>query len=227
MDDDYLLGHQCGRTAYVRAGHGWIWSIAAHDEGKSRGQLGLARVPIRIPVQRYGVPDDHQRRLRCDHPAHRTRSASPDLPVPRFSSAVEQEIHGYIQAAADLRARFQAGVTARHPRPVRERGLPELIGLRWHRPATRQRLRGRGTSRQRRLRALNLPPRAQTARARKSHRFRIEHSERSVKMATLSRGNRFARIDADPVMVTANRPAASAPGLHPKGAGSPSEGQCR
>ena len=52
--------------------------------------------------------------------------------MPRFSGGVEEEIHEYVQAAADLRAQFQAGVTAATRDLFESAGLPELIDLRWH-----------------------------------------------------------------------------------------------
>ena len=52
--------------------------------------------------------------------------------MPRFSSGVEEEIHGCVQAAADLRAQFQAGVTAATRDLFESAGLPELLDLRWH-----------------------------------------------------------------------------------------------
>ena len=51
------------------------------------------------------------------------------LPVPRLGDAVEEEIHGCVQAAADLRAQFQAGVTAATRDLFESAGLPELLDL--------------------------------------------------------------------------------------------------
>lgn len=119
-----------------------------------------------------------------------------DLPVPRFDAAVEQAIHDHIQAAANLRARFQTGVTAATVDLFDSAGLSELLSLRWHEqprdigfavaklaPTT--------------LRAANLAPRA----------GQILEKLASVPNRTLgdicasgelSRGNRFARIDSEP-----------------------------
>jgi type I restriction enzyme S subunit len=119
-----------------------------------------------------------------------------DLPVPRFGSAVEEEIHWKIQAAADLRAKFQAGVSGATNDLFESAGLPELLDLRWHdqprdigfavpmlTPIT--------------LRAANLSPRIRN----------IIEKLVSVPHRTLgnictggqlSRGNRFARIDSEP-----------------------------
>jgi len=118
------------------------------------------------------------------------------LPVPRFSSAVEEEIHVCVQAAADLRARFQAAVSGATLDLFESAGLEELVDFRWH-----DQRRDRGfmvagltpTT----LRALNLSPRA----------HRIIEKLASVPHRTLgeicaggqlSRGNRFARVDSEP-----------------------------
>jgi hypothetical protein len=119
-----------------------------------------------------------------------------DLPVPRVGGGVEEEIHGYVRAVADLRARCQAGVSAATRDLFESAGIPELIDLHWHdqprdtgfavkmlTPTT--------------LRALNLAPRVE----------RIIGKLASVPHRTLgdictggqlSRGNRFARIDSEP-----------------------------
>ena len=52
--------------------------------------------------------------------------------MPRFGSAVEEEIHEYVQAAADLRAQFQTGVTGATRDLFESAGLPELLDFRWH-----------------------------------------------------------------------------------------------
>ena len=120
-----------------------------------------------------------------------------DLPVPRFGAAVEEEIHGHIQAAADLRAKFQAGVTAATRDLFESAGLPELLDLRWH-----DQPRDTGFAVNERLtpttlRAANLAPRMR----------QIVEKLASVPHRTLgdicaggqlSRGNRFARIDSEP-----------------------------
>ena len=70
----------------------------------------------------YGAIVQH---IEADHIA--------DLPVPRFNSGVEKEIHGYVQAAADLRAKFQDGVIAATRDLFKSAKLPELIDFRWYR----------------------------------------------------------------------------------------------
>lgn len=119
-----------------------------------------------------------------------------DLPVPRFDRAVEEEIHGCVQAAADLRAQFQEAVTAATRDLFESAGLPELIDFRWDREP-----RDIGFSVTKltptTLRAMNLAPRAE----------RILDRLTSVAYRTLgdicaggqlSRGNRFTRIDSQP-----------------------------
>jgi hypothetical protein len=118
------------------------------------------------------------------------------LPVPRFGNAVEEEIHGYVQAAADLRARFQAGVTAATRDLFESAGLPELLDLRWY-----DQPRDTGFVVQRltptTLRALNLSPRAGRIVGKLASVPHRTLSEICVG-GQLSRGNRFARIDSEP-----------------------------
>jgi hypothetical protein len=118
------------------------------------------------------------------------------LPVPRLGDTIEKEIHGCIQAAADLRTRFQAGVTAATRDLFESAGLPELLDLRWHdqprdigfavesiTPTT--------------LRALNLTPRMERIVGKLAS---APHRKLGDICAggQLSRGNRFIRIDSQP-----------------------------
>jgi hypothetical protein len=119
-----------------------------------------------------------------------------DLPVPRFDAGVEEEIHEEIQAAADLRTRFQAGVTAATRDLFESAGLPGLIDFQWHREprATGFEVRGIGPAS---LRAMNYDQRARRLAdiiTSAPHRTLGEICEGGE----LSRGNRFARIPADP-----------------------------
>ena len=75
-----------------------------------------------ITAQAYGS---------ADYSAHRAGSYRGPT-GPEVRRAVEEEIHGCVQAAADLRARFQAGVTAATRDLFESAGLPELLDLRWH-----------------------------------------------------------------------------------------------
>jgi type I restriction enzyme S subunit len=119
-----------------------------------------------------------------------------DFPVPRFDSEVEEEIHGCVQEAADLRVRYQAGVTAATRDLFESAGLPELIDYKWYREprATGFRVGHIGSVS---LRALNYDARA----------GRLANAIESVphwplgeicEGGELSRGNRFARIPAEP-----------------------------
>ncbi|MGH3281429.1 MAG: hypothetical protein ACRDNW_20145, partial [Trebonia sp.] len=119
-----------------------------------------------------------------------------DLPVPRFSGEVEEEIHMCVQSAADLRAWFQAGVTAATRDLFETAGLPELLDLRWHdQPRDIGNVVQPLTSIT--LRALNVAPRM----------CRILEKLATIPHRTLgeicadgqlSRGNRFTRIDSEP-----------------------------
>ena len=118
------------------------------------------------------------------------------LPVPRFSSAVEEEIHECVQAAADLRARFQAGVTVATRDLFESAGLSELLDLRWH-----DQPRETGFVVQRpeaiSLRALNFSPRANRLTERLQD---VPHRSLGdiCHDGKLQTGARFKRIDADP-----------------------------
>jgi hypothetical protein len=118
------------------------------------------------------------------------------LPVPRFSSGVEEEIHVCVQAAADLRARFQAGVTSATRDVFKSAGLAELIDYKWH-----DRPRDTGFVAQgltaTTLRALNLSPRIEHIFGKLAavpHRTLGE----ICRDGYLGSGARFARVDADP-----------------------------
>jgi type I restriction enzyme S subunit len=119
-----------------------------------------------------------------------------DLPVPRFGAAVEDEIHEHVQAAAELRARFQAGVAAATRDLFKSAGLSELSDFQWHREsrATGFEVSSLGPAS---LRAMNYDQRARRladAIASVPHRTLGEICEGG----DLSRGNRFARIPAEP-----------------------------
>ena len=119
-----------------------------------------------------------------------------DLPVPRFGAAAEEEIHEQVQAAANLRARFQAGVTSATRDLFKSAGLPELIDLRWHdRP--RDIDFSAATLTPTTLRAANLAPRMRQIIEKLAS---VPHRTLGAICATgqLSRGNRFARIDSEP-----------------------------
>jgi hypothetical protein len=119
-----------------------------------------------------------------------------DLPVPRFGTAAEEEIHRCVQAAADLRADFQRGITAASRDLFESASLPELADFRWDHEPRDTGFQITGLS-QTTLRALNLTPRS----------GRVLDKIRSVPHRTLgeicaggqlSRGGRFTRVDSDP-----------------------------
>lgn len=119
-----------------------------------------------------------------------------DLPVPRFGDSVEEKIHEHIQAAADLRVRFQTGVTAATRDLFESAGLPDLVDFSWYRQprATGFEVEHIGPAS---LRAMNYDGRAQ----------RLTNIISSVPHRTLgeicdggelARGNRFARVPTEP-----------------------------
>jgi type I restriction enzyme S subunit len=185
-----------GRMSYVRKDMDGYWS--------SQDVMKVQPDPARIPSgylytflrSRFGVPivasQAYGSIIQHIEPPHIS-----GLPVPRFDSALEQEIHELVEEAAALRAEFQSGVTGATEDLFRTAGLEELLDLGWH----DQRDLGfaqRGLTSMT-LRALNHQPRAR----------RILDALRSVEHVTLgevcaggqlSRGLRFLRVDgpADP-----------------------------
>ncbi|HEX5495582.1 MAG TPA: hypothetical protein VFX70_13515 [Mycobacteriales bacterium] len=120
-----------------------------------------------------------------------------NIPVPRVGPAIEDKIDALIGRAAELRARFQAGVVAATWDVFTSAGLPELADLAWHDQPRDLGFAVPGVD-ARTLRALNFSPRAR----------RILDALRSVPHRTLGdicaggilrTGARFKRIDADPV----------------------------
>jgi hypothetical protein len=118
------------------------------------------------------------------------------LPVPRLGDAIEEEIHGSVQAAADLRVRFQAGVVDATRDLFESAGLLELLDLRWH---DLPRETGFVVSRPRviTLRAMNFSPRAAglTEQLRGVPHRLLGDICRDGRLQT---GARFRRIDAEP-----------------------------
>lgn len=184
-----------GRMCYVRPDMAGFWSSqdvlkVVADVSKIQPGYLYAFLSSRfgVPIftsQAYGSMIPHL------EPVHII-----DLPVPRFSSAVEGEIHECVQGAADLRAKSQAGVTGATRDLFESAGLPELIDFRWD-------LEPRDTgfsiakAEPFSLRAMNFSPRA----------MRFTELLRSVPCRSLGdicsggrlhTGARFKRIDADP-----------------------------
>jgi len=184
-----------GRMAYARpdmdgfACSEHVLRVAAGDGKISSGYL------YAFLSSRYGIPmianAAYGAIIQHIEPEHIA-----DLPVPRFGRTVEEEIHECVQAAADLRARFQAGVIAATRDLFESAGLPELLNLRWHdqprdcgyvvqslTPTT--------------LRALNTSPRIcriLEKLAAVPHRMLGD----ICAGGQLGRGNRFTRIDSEP-----------------------------
>ncbi|WP_263249608.1 methylation-associated defense system restriction endonuclease subunit S MAD5 [Saccharopolyspora rosea] len=119
-----------------------------------------------------------------------------DIGVPRFDHALEEQIHDLIQEAAQLRASYQVGVVDATADLFTSAGLPELVDFQWHK---RPRDLGFSVSglNATSLRALNFSPRAREILDKLRsvpHRTLGEVCEGG----TLSRGNRFTRVDSDP-----------------------------
>jgi hypothetical protein len=183
-----------GRTCYARPDMAGFWSsqdalkVVANKAKILPGYLFI------FLNSRFGIPmitsQASGSMIQHLEPVHIA-----DLPVPRFGGAVEEEIHEHIQAAADLRARFQAGVAAATRDLFESAGLSELSDFQWHREprATGFEVRGLGPAS---LRAMNYDQRAR----------RLADAIESVPHRTLgeiceggefSRGNRFMRIPAE------------------------------
>jgi hypothetical protein len=119
-----------------------------------------------------------------------------DLPVPRFGDDLERKIHDLVEEAAQLRAGFQAGLTAATEDFFRSVGLPELNDLHWH-----EQERDLGFEVEEltpsSLRAFNFAPRAR----RLAHTLSSVPSKPLGEICTggqLNSGVRFKRIDASP-----------------------------
>ena len=184
-----------GRTCYVRPDMVGFWSsqdtlkVVANIAKTHPGYIyAFLNSRFGIPMIASQASGSMIQHLEPQHIA--------DLPVPRFDRRLEEQIHGSIQAAAELRARFQAGVTAATRDLFESAGLPELLDLRW-----RDQPRETGFVVQRpeviSLRALNFSPRA----SRLTERLQdVPHRSLGeiCNYGMLRTGARFKRIDADP-----------------------------
>lgn len=185
-------GFYAGRRAYVRPDMAGFWSSqdvlkVEADPGRIRAGYLYAFLASRfgealVKSSVYGSAIKHI------EPHHIT-----GLPVPRFDSVLEKEIHDLVEEAAALRAEFQSGVVGATEDLFRTAGLEELIDLRWHDQPRDLAFPQRGLT-STTLRALNFQPRAQ----------RILDALRGVDHLTLgevckggqlSRGLRFMRVD--------------------------------
>lgn len=184
-----------GRTAYVRPDMAGFWSsqhtMKVHPD-PSRILPGYLYAFLQ---SRYGIPIV----VGAAYGAivqHIEPHQIADLPVPRLGDAVEEEIHGHVLVAANLRARFQAEVTAATRDLFESAGLPELLDLRWQdlpRDTGFTVLGPQVIT----LRALNFSPRA----AGLTERLRgVLHRPLGdiCKDGMLQTGARFRRIDAEP-----------------------------
>jgi len=184
-----------GRTAYVRPDMAGFWSSQHTMKVNPNPDRVLPGYLYAFLSSRYGIPmivnSAYGAIIQHIEPDHIAR-----LPVPRFSSGVEEEIHECVQMAADLRARFQVGVTAATRDLFESAELPELLDFHWH---DQPRETGFVVERPKviSLRALNFSPRASRLTERLQdvpHRSlgEICHGGK------LQTGARFKRIDADP-----------------------------
>ena len=184
-----------GRTTYVRSDMAGFWSSQHTMKVNPDSNRILPGYLYAFLQSRYGIPIV----VSAAYGAivqHIEPHQIAGLPVPRLGDAFEEEIHGCVQAAADLRARFQAGVTAATRDLFESAGLPELLDLRWHDQPRDVGFAAQGLT-PATLRALNLSPRMERIVAKLAsvqHRTLGEICE----YGQLSRGNRFARIDSEP-----------------------------
>ena len=184
-----------GRTTYVRPDMAGFWS--------SQHTMKVNPDPGKVPPgylyaflqSKYGMPivvsSAYGAIIQHIEPHQLV-----DLPVPRFDPTVEDEIHQHVQSAAELRAKFQAGVTAATLDLFESAGLPELIDFQWYRQprATGFKVNRIGPAS---LRAMNYDDRARKLSviiASVPHRTLGDICDGGE----LSRGNRFTRIPADP-----------------------------
>ena len=184
-----------GRTAYVRSDMAGFWSSQHTMKVNPYPGSVLPGYLYAFLPSRYGIPmivdSAYGAIIQHIEPGHIA-----GLPVPRFSSNVEEEIHECVQATADLRTRFQSGVIAATRDLFESAGLSELLALRWH-----DQPRETGFEVQRpeaiSLRALNFSPRAHriAGRLRDVAYRSLGDICRGGKLQT---GARFKRIDADP-----------------------------
>jgi hypothetical protein len=188
-------GQVLGRVFYARPDMSGFWS--SQDLIKvvaDRGKI-LPGYLYAFLSSSFGIPTATARSYGSSIP-HLEPVHIADLPVPRFRPEVEEEIHGCVQAAADLRAQFQAGVTAATRDLFESAGLPELVDFRWNRePRDTGFVVSGATSTT--LRALNLSPRIERV-IRKLASVRHRSLGEICSEGYLGSGVRFARVDADP-----------------------------
>jgi type I restriction enzyme S subunit len=188
-------GQIVGRVAYARSTMDKlactedVLRVAADDSKIQPGYLNA------FLASRYGIPVVVNSKYGSSIP-HLEPMHIADLPVPRFRREVEEEIHGCVQDAADLRAKFQAGVTAATRDLFESAGLPELNDFRWDcepRDIGFMALGLTSTT----LRALNLSPRMRRILDRLAS-VRHKTIGEICQSGYLGSGVRFARVDSDP-----------------------------
>lgn len=184
-----------GRTCYVRPDMAGFWSsqdvlkVVADRSKILPGYLyAFLNSKFGIPVviaQAYGSMIPH---LEPEHIA--------DLPIPRFAYGVEEEIHGCVQGAADLRAQFQAGLTSATRDLFESAGLSELLALHWYDQPRDAGFVVQGLT-PTTLRPLNFAPRMEWVIQKLAS---VPHRTLGdiCTGGQLCRGNRFARIDSEP-----------------------------
>jgi hypothetical protein len=188
-------GQVLGRVFYARPDMSGFWSsqdlikVVADQNKILPGYLhtflsSSFGIPI-VTARSYGSSIPHL------EPMHIA-----DLPIPRFHSEVEEEIHKCVQDASHLRAHFQTCVTAATRDLFESAGLPELNDFRWDREPRDTGFMVPGLT-STTLRALNLSPRMRRvveALASVPHRTLGEICQGGH----LGSGARFARVDSDP-----------------------------
>ena len=121
-------GQVLGRVFYARPDMKGFWSsqdlikVVADRNKIFPGYLNA------FLKSRFGIPVVNCSIVRIINSSSRA-SAYRGLAGAAVRSVVEEEIHGYVQAAADLRAQFPGRSHRRHARPLRERGPSRTGGL--------------------------------------------------------------------------------------------------
>lgn len=183
-----------GRMAYVRPDMDGVWS--------SQDVLKVAPDPTRIPPgylyaflsSRYGVPlvasGTYGAIIQHIEPEHIA-----DLPVPRFAQAFEDEIHSKVDEAAVLLSQYQQQVKEATRELFDAVGLKDITPAEWHAmgPDTGFTVQAPDVTS---LRALNFNPRFMELR-RRIERSRYKPLGAICMPGSLTRGNRFKRIDAE------------------------------
>lgn len=184
-----------GRTAYVRSDMAGFWSSQHTMKVSPDAERVLPGYLYAFLQSRFGVPtvvsSAYGAIIQHIEPHQIAR-----LPVARFGIEVEEEIHGLIQGAADLRSQFQAEVAAATHDLFESAGLSDLLDLRWH---DQPRMRGFAISdiSSASLRASNYDARARSILARIRS---VPHRTLGAicENGRLSSGARFKRIQSDP-----------------------------